>query len=370
MAAVGTLLIGKYTSDPTQQKSLNALRKIVLEHPRTAKMAFPHSPPAPPLLRASSPRARPLVHVCFTACGLVYSGHAINVIRSVHLSSLLHGYAAVVHILSDGLGAARILEAELNTMHKLHLTRLKFHFVTVADPSENSTGTWVSRFRCASSRLQLAELLPTVAGVVVYIDVDTYVTGNLAELVQWVSSNFNETQWAGMVSESEDEGGGWYASNMSLGMPFYEPRGLNSGVWVVNLTRCRQTVFTDFARTESPKIFKRHAFSRYILPDQDFLNFYFHSRRQELLILPCKWNLRLGSGCNQLDHLAASNGIVHGNREHLFTPHANSMKAYPDDSLLFLEVGRFLIGSYPRWGVSEAFRHRYAVTAKDTERGL
>jgi len=272
----------------------------------------------------------------------------------------VHRFDAVVHVLHDGTAEAVKLREELNAVRQQRLTRMRFNFVQLhsstfnqlADGNRTSmrASRFVKRHPCVFARLQLLQLLPYL-DVVIYVDVDTYVLDDLAELARVAATSFNETQWAGMVLEGEDDS--WYSRNLSRGLPFYQPHGLNSGVWVVNITRCRQTEFANFL-TWAPAA---HA-ERLILGDQDVLNIYFHSHRHEIFVLPCKWNRRIGSDCRSQEDVSAVGGVLHGNREQFFSRHVrllgNSYRAR--ESIIMWEAGTFLMGGPPRWGMGENMR--------------
>eukprot|EP00966_Prymnesium_polylepis_P320151 7376538-Prymnesium_polylepis.1 len=249
-AAVGMFLIGRYPTIDHSAYSLHNKQKkgwfgkLITDVRSNGKQTLrgrqsDPSPLVPPARPPPSHTARPPVHICLTVCGLSYAGHAINFIRSVHLSSLVHRFDAVVHVLHDGTAEAVKLREELNAVRQQRLTRMRFNFVQLhsstfnqlADGNRTSmrASRFVKRHPCVFARLQLLQLLPYL-DVVIYVDVDTYVLDDLAELARVAATSFNETQWAGMVLEGEDDS--WYSRNLSRGLPFYQPHGLNSGVWV------------------------------------------------------------------------------------------------------------------------------------------
>lgn len=122
---------------------------------------------------------------------------------------------------------------------------------------------------------------------------------------------FDATQWMAMAQENERVRG-WYVGNNKLSPHAVPPSGMNSGVVLVNLTRSRESKFTDFAigfnLTKLPSL---------NLGDQDVLNWYFRRKREQLFVLPCHWNRRKGSNC---DAPAGLGGIYHGNHGMLWPP--------------------------------------------------
>eukprot|EP00966_Prymnesium_polylepis_P073187 1699545-Prymnesium_polylepis.1 len=191
----------------------------------------------------------------------------------------------------------------------------QFHKMEAAKQQKatDKTSRFVDKHPCLFGRLLIPEMLRALE-VVVYIDVDVYVFGDLYDLVMSSTSAFSDRQWGALVSEAEgNERVGWYnlpGNRERTDYPFVQPNGLNSGVFLLNVTRCRLSAFLNFTST-----FRGHT----PLGDQDVLNAYFSHHREELHMLPCKWNRRIGSGCGGTTaaskHGHLLDGILHGNRQ-------------------------------------------------------
>ena len=176
-----------------------------------------------------------------------------------------------------------------------------------------------------------------------------------ADPVRHAWHRFNASQWAGFAAE----GGEWYtrwqhiyrlrdptSRRRTPPTPYYEPTGLNSGIFLFNVTRWRRSAF-DTAHVRAA-----HAADFYKrLGDQDILNAYFHSRREEVAVLPCRWNRRVDSECNGPRYV--DDGIYHGSRKRLLV---YNFSAPPEQTDVFHTLGR-LEGYAPLhepqgWGTS------------------
>jgi len=165
---------------------------------------------------------------------------------------------------------------------------------------------------CAFSRLLLEHEFPDISKGI-YVDVDTIVHGDIAELFL-LFEKFSATQWAGLALESEPEsvstGPNYYQEGLVQG-PWYTPNGINSGVLMFDMEKWKKTGFTTFAASYT---------GHQPLGDQDIINAYFAAHREEIYELPCQWNLRSDSKCPGLDIRQPRGkdvftaGIVHGNR--------------------------------------------------------
>ena len=90
---------------------------------------------------------------------------------------------------------------------------------------------------------------------------------------------------------------------MGAAYAHYQPFGVNAGVLLLNLTRMRSSGFVAFALNYTK-------YSR--LGDQDILNEWLESRREQAYILPCELNRRTDSRCDAPMH--AEPAVLHGNR--------------------------------------------------------
>ena len=209
-----------------------------------------------------------------------------------------------IHITHDG--SDEIREYLVNWLYTLGARQLDPERIRVTlSKTSLPKRMWAQYKTCASARLMLAEEHKDVA-VAMYIDGDARVQHDVSQL-EALASSFNQTQWCGMTQENEIATG-WYVDKRP-GSRFYKPYGLNSGVMLLNLTRWRQTNFTAFALSYDP--------GPKCCGDQDTLNVYFESHRDEMYVLPCTWNRRTFSHCPTAIRDAS---IIHGSRGVLNNP--------------------------------------------------
>ena len=145
-----------------------------------------------------------------------------------------------------------------------------------------------TRFQCCNLKLHLPALLPSVDGVAIWVDLDTRILGDVHELHRWFRREQKRLKqarlkpWAALSWESADSyDANWYhLSRDRRSLAYFEPNGLNSGVIVADLSQWRAA---------APDLSIQ---SWYDMPDQDALNVYFQSHRDEILQLPFAWNWR------------------------------------------------------------------------------
>lgn len=150
--------------------------------------------------------------------------------------------------------------------------------------------------RCNSARFAIPELLPHSERVL-YMDVDVVATIDARPLFDL---QFKGNAWAGFVQESES-GTSWYTQRWG-GNEFVRPRGINCGVWLMDPRRMSGLI--EYARGKLSDFGDS-------LWDQHVMNSYFHRHPDELTILPCQWNIRHNSRCDD------ARGIFHGTN-HIF----------------------------------------------------
>ena len=173
----------------------------------------------------------------FTAiCGEDYTRASLPFVRSLHHSTLRHLYSVHLVVLHDGAAfpLIQLIEAARSKgiMRFITLTALQLK------PMEHSLFA-----PCASARLQIPRLYPSMEGVAVWVDADTYVAGSLSKLAG-LASQFTASQWAALATED----GYWYKihGNKTGSSPYFGTSGLNSGVIVFELSRWRRSMFPAF----------------------------------------------------------------------------------------------------------------------------
>jgi len=169
---------------------------------------------------------------------------------------------------------------------------------------------WEDLFKpCASLRLFLAKLLPSVDSVI-YVDIDVLFLRPPEDLWKYFEK-FSSSQIAGLVMECGDgQKHCWYPHNAKH--PYVGSYGVNTGVMLMNLTRMRKMKWED----DLVSIYMNNKLNL-VFGDQDILNIYFHDHLNYLYEIPCEWNYRPdfcfdGNFCNGA--IKKGIGILQGNR--------------------------------------------------------
>lgn len=158
------------------------------------------------------------------------------------------------------------------------------------------------RYACAAFKLDILSMLPRSERRVVYLDVDVVVFVDLAQLYGLFDKHPDKTLM--LSRETYRSGTGWYAKarNQKRGKQhFHQPTGVNSGLMLMNLDRMRH----DNLTAERCLAYNDEPIS---MGDQDVINSYAFHRPDEVLILPCEYNRRTDSHCDDGDLLHAGNG--------------------------------------------------------------
>ncbi|RWS11456.1 Glucoside xylosyltransferase 1-like protein [Dinothrombium tinctorium] len=186
------------------------------------------------------------------------------------------------------------------------MKRIMFEIHLISFPNSK----WKSLFKtCASQRLFLPTLLNQTDSVI-YVDNDVLFLTSVEKLWNFFTE-MSESQIAAMTPEQEDYSIGWY--NRFAKHPYVEPLGVNSGVMLMNLTRMRNIEWASYL----PSILDKYD-SEIVWGDQDIINIYFHSHKDQLLVIPCEWNFR-PDHCiySEVCKTAKVGGaqLLHGNRD-------------------------------------------------------
>lgn len=128
-----------------------------------------------------------------------------------------------------------------------HIIKVDIHFHLVFDvvSKEYKDLLFGSNLRCEYVRIFFASGLPKLDSIF-YFDTDAIITGNVVEI--W--DNFykiEDSQLVGAVMDIEPDNQPWFSVYKSLfqNTPVPTPRGLNSGVLLMNLTKMRKYEFRD-----------------------------------------------------------------------------------------------------------------------------
>ena len=202
------------------------------------------------------------------------------------------------HVVCDEENSVKLLAA--------NLPNVKVYPLDFPDKKES---TWKKLFKeCASQRLFLPDVLVDIS-LVIYVDTDTMFLSDPAELWRYFDA-FGGTQNAALVVESEGTGG-WYGRFAKH--PVIDPRGLNSGVMLMDLARMREQHWVD----DIAAIYEEWK-EALVWGDQDIVNIYYHDFPARLNTnLTCDWNFRpdncqYGIDCRPAQAEGVS--LMHGNR--------------------------------------------------------
>lgn len=176
-------------------------------------------------------------------------------------------------------GEGGIAACDKEKIQSIALGKVELRFVSIdsylekyKDILEGACKAWP---KMAWARCFIGEVLPNINGNILYLDIDTYVRGDLTELFETPMS-----EWViAMVPESD----GWYKSAyfgewFPSDMNYY----CNSGVVLINLANWRkqralESIFGWVSRWKE----------NLRCPDQDALNALFYGK---IYYLPLKWN--------------------------------------------------------------------------------
>jgi UDP-xylose:glucoside alpha-1,3-xylosyltransferase len=230
------------------------------------------------------------IHISFVACQATTesidvnrTSEALSMIKSVLLTTS-DPRRLRFHIFADDEVGGRISNALRGTYvwHRVYSTDA---------PSSEASGGYkmIERGKpCAGLKLSLPSMLPANVTAVLNVDTDILFLRDVTGLWNYLQS-FNSTQLAALAQETETEGP-WYGTHEKCKAPFYQPYGLNSGVMLLNLTRCRALGWSDRLAEYS----KQYTTGIQAIKwgDQDLLNILFHFNRELIFQLPCHWNYR------------------------------------------------------------------------------
>lgn len=275
------------------------------------------------------------IHITLTSCGL----RSYWLIRGILASILENPSSHRVHL--------HLFHDEINRMKlssQIPVLTAGVRNLTTYNVKEYETGEIqidpkyrLNRFPCAYFRLFLIELLSDSVERILYVDADTLVFEDLANLWSyWAEMEEKNITFAG-VQEMTNPAKITYFKDKQH---FVRPSGINTGVLLMNLDRMRELNLTGetlFAINDEPVF----------LADQDILNTYWYYNPQELLELPCRWNKRLYSNCSVTDYFVNTTGILHGNGGKFLHPSEDpwtySMWCYYEDQYTQIEDGRLVV---------------------------
>ena len=226
--------------------------------------------------RSAGAQTRPAITVVLIACGERY----VRAIQATAESALAWSPAGAVEIVV--VHDAPALEAI-----RSHMPGARRIQVRGGDEGSFSR-EHEARFMCSREKLTLPDLPLAGADLVVVLDADTLVAGDLSELAWWFHAHAGNAVWAAFAAESTSHwSANWYRCCSKV--DYYRPNGINAGVAVFSLAAWRRLKpnLTAYFRADLP------------LGDQDVFNAYFQQHRHQMAELPPAWNWR-GRGVSGL----------------------------------------------------------------------
>jgi len=251
-------------------------------------------------IHAESDKAHEPICIVIVSCGASRAKEALTSMRSAILSTAHRLSFHIFHQADDGNDVffTRALEA-----WKEKGAKVEFSFYRPVIPEAYS-----NLFApCACQRLFLHQALPETIDRVLYVDTDTIVLDDIANL--WSEfNNFTSNTVAALVAEHEaSHEKGYYKDDAEH--PYYNEsgcHGINSGVVLLDIAKLRHNPWNaDFERYRAQYKLQYH--------DQDLLNIYFADHPERLHLLSCEWNFRTDHCYFQKQHCGGIR-LLHGNR--------------------------------------------------------
>ena len=240
------------------------------------------------------------MHLAYSVCGSGRNKEAALSVKSA-VSMMSSDTKYKIHVYTDNDKSARVVTA---IKHRLGLPNVEFatYRVDSSEPLQHLFSL------CSPNRLLIPAKLAAV-GVYKYIYVDTDTLWREDPKIGYnLMDSFEPEQVVGFAQENDAGEGGWYNNGLSPKIQFPKPTGLNAGVMFVNgggeeLTEGFREVVHSFP-------YPKGAFP---LGDQDVINHFLSQHPNKLFRLPCKYNRRSDSYCQNPDDIQG--GIMHGNRK-------------------------------------------------------
>ena len=254
--------------------------------------------------------------VAVTACGKKARYHMPTFLQSLIEQPSATRRRIELHIFCDEDVRRIFVETGcVSRLHDGHFRSVWFHNVsdfsiltTVGSKSLSLLGKYwkedQSRYSCASFKLDMINMVPVTVDRIAYMDIDTVVFGDLAEL--FIRFDMHPTAILHVALESYRLGRGWYADAKHAKRGdrkkhFLPPTGLNSGVMLMNLALMRLS-----APPLDVRAFVGANDEAISMGDQDVLNSWAFHHQDQVKVLPCRWNRRSDSDCLSLDATFAS----------------------------------------------------------------
>eukprot|EP00121_Abeoforma_whisleri_P015799 Awhi_evm2s14531 len=227
------------------------------------------------------------MNVFVTTCAdILQARSTMALIRSIYGTTTTPTHIYVSHDNSDII--QKHLIAPLQNLVKsqffdLSLFIVSFHVISVPKDFNSQ-----KEQLCSLSRVFLDNEHPNI-DYGIYIDNSYLVRKDLKNMYNYLQS-FTETTIAAMVWESESATKtNMYTSGNYEGS-FYQPNGLNSDVMLIDFGKWRKFGLSQYIRS-----YHGHP---HVL-DQEIFNVYFQGHQNQVLRLPCTWNVRMNTGCDK-----------------------------------------------------------------------
>lgn len=251
------------------------------------------------------------IHIATTICGSVNNVLARGMLASMMMNA--DAKSVHLHLIVDSIKHAAY-QQQVGTYQKYFKAVKLYDVENLKNQSQLMPLYESGRYTCAHMRLFYSELFPNI-DYLLYVDTDTLVLGALSEL--WKLRLKHKTFMAALdVNVPEGARANYRPQYLNKDKKhFYYPTGINTGVMLMNTQRMREKNITGYNLQRLNDENVRYA-------DQDILNTYAYYHPGKISILPCHWNKRFYSKCDNQSsyHYFQNNtGIIHGCNHEFFT---------------------------------------------------
>jgi lipopolysaccharide biosynthesis glycosyltransferase len=251
------------------------------------------------------------IHIATTICGVVNNVLARGLLASLMLNPQAKRIS--LYVLFDPANYASIQD---KSDFKIYQERLRQVKIFNVDDLKNQTHVMpqyeTGRYSCAHMRLFYSEYFPEI-DYILYIDTDALVLGDLNDIWKYSLNHqiFRHKSFGAALDLNVPEAKRMNYPPHYLNKAkkhFYFPTGINTGVLLMNLRRMR-------AHNITGESLQRLNDENVQYADQDILNTFAYYQPEEIFVLPCHWNKRYYSKCNDIStehYFQNDTGILHG----------------------------------------------------------
>ncbi|CAL8127936.1 unnamed protein product [Orchesella dallaii] len=243
----------------------------------------------------------------------------LTLIKSIMISASVHKVTAVdLHIFVDSYALQQffdtiISEFSFNDIGNRVNMKVYYYNVFKSVPRGSVKEFIKTKLRCTYLRIFFPEVLKSLDEIL-YLDTDTVVTGNIGDI--W--RRFHEMAPQKLVAlapnnVAEDENYSYLDKELFGDIPHVPPKGVNAGVFYINLAGLRKFRWTE----KVLEFYRKINQSEIYINDQRLLNMFLHDNLDVLEILPCHYNFQnihcqKGLTCRTAESEPSGIQIFHG----------------------------------------------------------